>query len=178
MGLGGVLIHRDDPERDFTPTQAFEAKFTKEEAEMFGVTHGESGSQAFVECLAVFRAITAWGSKIRGQKLLIKSDSTVALGMSQKLASPNKELNWLAAELALQLERSEVAALIPYHIAGIYNVEADYLSRCHDRPDQLPPGLAKVKIRSLKPLTRERFALDPPGSEGFTASSAAWTGVR
>ena len=178
MGLGGVLLHRDGPERDFTAMQAFEAKFTKEEADMFGVTHGESSSQAFVECLAVFRAITAWGSKIRGQKLLIKSDSTVALGMSQKLASPNQGLNWLAAELALQLERSEVAALIPYHIAGIYNVEADYLSRWHDRPDQLPPGLVKVKIRSLKPLTRERFALDPPGSEGFTASSAAWSGVR
>ena len=180
LGLGGVLMHRDGPDRDFRALAAFEAKFTLEEAQMFGVEHGESSSQAFVECLAIFRAITVWGPKIRKQKVVIKSDSTVALGMNQKLASSNPGLNWLAAELALQLERSEVAALVPVHIAGLYNVEADYLSRIHEKKGNPPEGLAGVKIRSLKPLTRERFALTPPGSEGFLGghSSAAWTAVR
>ena len=167
VGLGGVLIHRDRVDRDFTAMAAFEAKFTKEEAEMFGVKHGDSSSQAFVECLAVYRAIVHWASKFRGHKLLIKSDSTVALGMAQKLASPNASLNWLASELSLRLELGCVDSLVPQHIAGIYNVEADFLSRWHERPAQvLPRTLAKLKVRSLTPLTVESFSLAPPGSEG------------
>ena len=66
-----------------------------------------------MECLAVFRALVNWSAKFRGHKLLIKSDSTVALGMSQKLASPNAGLNWLAAEIALQLERGGIVSLAP-----------------------------------------------------------------
>ena len=45
-GLGGVLIHREREDMDFTAMAGFEAKFTKEEAEMCGVTHGDSSSQA------------------------------------------------------------------------------------------------------------------------------------
>ena len=181
FGLGGVLIHRDRVDRDFTALAAFEAKFTKEEAEMFGVTHGDSSSQAFVECLAVYRAIVHWAAKFRGHKLLIKSDSTVALGMAQKLASPNASLNWLASELSLQLELGDVDSLVPQHIAGIYNVEADFLSRWHERPAQvLPKTLAKLKVRSLQPLTVESFSLAPPGGEGSNLSNsiAAWSAVR
>lgn len=129
----------------------------------------------------MYRAIVHWAAKFRGHKLLIKSDSTVALGMAQKLASPNAGLNWLASELSLQLELGDVDSLVPQHIAGIYNMEADFLSRWHERPAQvLPKTLAKLKVRSLQPLTVESFSLAPPGGEGSNLSSsiAAWSAVR
>lgn len=52
------------------------------------------------------------------------------------------------------------------HFPGILNAEPDWLSRQHDRPPELPPGLEKVRIRKLNPVTEEDFVMKAPGHEG------------
>lgn len=182
QGVGGILLGQlGEADSAFTVMDAFESKVTAAEAELLGIDHKEASGQAVLECLAVFRALKLFGYLFPKHRVLIRSDSTVALGMASKLASSTPTINWLAAEIALLLEKNQVLELIPHHIPGKWNVEADWLSRWHERQDRpMPIALKNCEIRNLEPVGASSFALTPPGSRGVDAehSCAVWAGVR
>ena len=182
QGLGGILLGQLGPaDSAFQVMDAFEAKITRAEAELLGIEHKEASGQAILECLAVVRALKLFGYLFAKHRVLIRSDSTVALGMASKLASNTPTINWLAAEISLLLEKQQVLELIPHHIPGKWNVEADWLSRWHERADRPRPiALKNCEIRSLEPITVSSFSLTPPGAQGPDAdhSVAVWAGVK
>ena len=108
---------------------------------------------------------------------MVKSDSTVALAIVNRLSSPTKELNYLGAEISFLMEKHDIRRLLPYHIPGKVNKEADWLSRPHER-GPMPRSLEEVKIKQLGPWKPEDFAVTPPGSqpEGRTLAyqNAVW----
>ena len=57
----------------------------------------------------------------------------MALGMMKKLSSPHKSLNFIAAEIALRLEKYRVQRVVLRHLRGSLNIEADWLSRILER---------------------------------------------
>ena len=163
-GLGAVLakIHLEDPAKKMTITAALEAIVLEKDAAALQVEYGEASSQGVMEALALVRAIQKWGPKIRGETLLIRSDSTVALAMARKLSSPHASINFLAAELGIQLEHCRVPKLILQHLAGKLNEEADWLSRIQSR-GQMPESLQGVAMTRVAALKASDFTLALPG---------------
>ena len=49
-------------------------------------------------------------------KLLIKSDSTVALALMKKLSSGTPTLNGVGAELGINLEAMQIGEIIAHHL--------------------------------------------------------------
>lgn len=96
------------------------------------VTFEEAAGQAVLEAWAVPRALDKWGISLQGTSLVIKSDSTIALTMLQKLGSARRALNFISAEIALRLEKYKVRRLVPRHARGRLNAEADWLPRLAD----------------------------------------------
>ena len=165
-GLGAVLakIHLGDPTRKMTIEATLEAIVQPKDAAALQVDYGEASSQGVMEALALVRAIQKWGPKIRGETILIRSDSTVALAMARKLASPHPSINFLAAELGIQLEHSRIPKLVLQHLAGKLNVEADWLSRIQSR-GQMPESLQGVPMARVVALKEGDFTLDLPGMD-------------
>ena len=160
-GVGAVLVKVKKDE--LIMYEAFEAEFTETEAKLLDVAWGEAESQSVVEAYAIYRAVKRWGATLKKRVLLIKSDSSVALHMLRKLASPSPSLNYIAAEISLLLEDLKIPRLVLHHIPGVLNVETDWLSRMHDRKAR-PASLDKVPIKTLEPLRVEQFQLKPPGA--------------
>ena len=149
-GLGGMLIRLRLEGESFEIVEAFEAPFSEQDAQLLKVPYGEAASQGVVETLAVLRAIHKWAPVLTGRALLIRSDSTVALGVASKGGSPTATLNYLAAELSLTLEFFRIRRVVVQHLRGSDNMETDWLSRMHDRGEK-PRSLDKVKIFKLTP---------------------------
>ena len=116
-----------------------------------------------LEAWAVLLAIRFWKSRLQNLPVLIRSDSTVALAMASKLSSPSPVLNWIGAELALKLELMGIPKLVGHHLPGRLNVDADWLSRPHDRPPEVPDKLKKLKIHRFDGQARRSADLPPPG---------------
>ena len=161
-GLGAILVHIGTSEAAII--EAMEAVVTEEVASALKVPYGESGSQAVLEALAIVRAVKLWASKLQRKILVIKSDSTVALAMTKKLSSSHVALNYLAAELAIELECQAIPQIHTKHLPGKLNDEADFLSRPEDT--EVPETLKKVKVRRVAALPEEGFHLIPPGLQG------------
>ena len=167
-GWGAVLVAIDkEDDTIWEPLEAVEALITKTEAELLNVEYGEASSQAVMEAYAILRAIDKWGHDWAGRGVMIRSDSTVALAMMQKLGSSHATLNFLAAEISMRLEKFEVQRLVHQHIRGYLNEEADYLSRLAERKDKKKPaGLEGVPLKRASPWEKaERFHLPPPGQK-------------
>ena len=165
-GLGGMLIRVRMDANIFEIVEAFEAPFTEQDAALLKVPFGEAASQGAVETLAVLRAIHKWAPILKGRPILVRSDSTVALGVAKKGGSPTPTLNYLAAELSLMLEFMRMGRLVVQHLRGSDNKETDWLSRMHDRGEK-PKTLEGVKIVRLGPChaCSGLFSLSPPGGE-------------
>ena len=118
-GVGAVLVKVKNGE--LTMYEAFEAEFTKTEAKLLDVTWGEAESQSVVEAYAIYRAVKKWGATLKKRVLLIKSDSSVALHMLRKLASPSQSLNYIAAEISLLLEDFKIPRLVLHHVPIFLN---------------------------------------------------------
>ncbi|CAK8995822.1 Tyr recombinase domain-containing protein [Durusdinium trenchii] len=99
------------------------------------------------EAYAILRAVKLWQRRIQCKGLILKSDSSVALGIAKKLSSPSPSLNYIAAELVRQIEI--------YHIPRTFNKEADWLSRPHERGD-MPETLQGIRLKKLKGQVLER----------------------
>ena len=166
-GLGGMLIRLTMDGTAFEIVEAFEAEFKPEDAKMLKVEYGEASSQSVVETLAVLRGLHKWASIFKGRLILLRSDSTVALGVTKKTGSSSPQLNYLAAEISLMLELHRMQRVVVQHLRGADNKETDWLSRMHDRGDK-PKSLEGVKIFRLAPChtCKELFSLTPPGAEG------------
>eukprot|EP00435_Cladocopium_sp_Y103_P072900 s399_g41.t1 len=175
LGLGAMLIQRQPGEDRFTVLEALEASVSYEEAEWFQVQHGASASQSVMEAYAVLRALRRWQARVRGQSILIRSDSAVALAMLRKLSSPGAAMNFLGAEISLLLEDLDIPNLRLHHLAGKFNVETDYLSRPHER-GELPAALKGIRLVKLKPGSLADFSLPPPGAPDM-ANRAKWQGT-
>ena len=167
-GWGAILVQVEDGVfRKLQPMSAVEALVSEEEAKLLEVEYGEASSQAVMEAYAILRAIALWPLKLGGNAILIRSDSSVALGMLRKLSSPHKSLNYLAAEIALRLEKFRVQRVVLHHLRGTLNKEADWLSRIVERdPKAKPPGLEGVRLTRAAPWTADKFWISPPGADG------------
>ena len=159
-GVGGMLIHKVQDEWHII--EAFEAPMQPRYAAALEIQFMEASGQAVMEGLAVLRALQIWATKLQGMAVVIRSDSTVALAMAKKLASPTKTLNYLACEMSLLLEKAHIARLVPQHIPGTLNKEADWLSRLGDR-GEMPEALMHVKLRRTVALSERSMVMAPPG---------------
>ena len=108
-GWGTILVKvQDTSPRVLFPVEAVAGMISENEAQLLKVQYGEASSQAVMEALAVVRAVEKWGHKMHERAVLIRSDTSVALSMLQRQASPHPSLNFLAAELTLRLEKYQV----------------------------------------------------------------------
>ena len=164
-GWGAILVKvQDGATRTLQPVAAVEALINQQEAQLLEVEWGESSSQAVVEAYAILRALEFWADKLKMRAIIIRADSSVALAMMKKLASAHKSLNFIAAEIALRLEKYEVQRLALHHLRGSWNVEADWLSRITERGDKpRPKGLEGVHLRRTAPWSATKFWLHAPG---------------
>jgi hypothetical protein len=126
-GLGGVLVHAATGQ----VVSYFDSHLTKFDEETLEVKIGDCAAQGVAELLAVLVAFVVWRPffETKAARITLMSDSTVALAAVQKLASPVGALNFLAAELALQLEWVDAWSMTVGHVPGALNVTADFLSR-------------------------------------------------
>eukprot|EP00913_Durusdinium_trenchii_P013258 g12445.t1 len=117
-----------------------------------------SGSIQLIEAYAyeILRAVKLWQRRIQCKGLILKSDSSVALGIAQKLSSPPPTLNYIAAELACLLETIDIRQIEIYHVPGTFNKEADWLSRPRER-GEMPESLQGVRLKKLKGQLLEDF---------------------
>ena len=163
LGLGATLIRINDAGYCMI-AEAYEARVSQEEARLLKQDYGEASSQAVMETYAVLRGLYKWQQKLVGETIVLKSDSTVALAIAGKLSSPTPVLNYLAGEIAYAMEEFDIPAVQRQFLPGKLNVEADWLSRAHSRPE-MPRALVDIKIFTLKSWKAENFALPPPGAE-------------
>ena len=171
-GLGGLLVTLKRDGSSFEIDECFEARVTEKEARLLGVEYGEPSSQSTMEALAIWRAILKWGPKLRGQPVLIRGDSSVALAMLKKMASTYPPLNCIASEISLLLEKLRIPRLVLHHLPGKKNVEADWLSRReeHAWDEGLPATIRGKKYYRLSPLQEKHFAMAPAGVASYKGS--------
>ena len=135
---------------------------------MLGVQVDEAAAQGVVETLAALQAVRAWSMCVSGKnaEIEVRSDSVVALAVMGKLANATPALNFLGAELALELELGGVLGLRCSHLPGKLNGCADYLSRLHAPcpVTTVPAELKDVTIKDIKPRELSWFRLPPPGT--------------
>ena len=165
-GYGAVLTKVSHRARTLQPVEAYEAMFTKTEAKMLALEWGESSSQGPLEAIGLWRAIKTWATKIQGTGLLIRSDSAVTLVMAEKGSSSSVSMNFMGGELTILAEKLDLPPLKTQHLAGKLNEEADWLSRGKDHSRRVPDAIRGLKIRTLGPITRKDFAIEPPGDGG------------
>ena len=163
-GVGAILAVVDKDMEELTPTVAFRGKITRNVAQTLGIPFHEAAGQAVLEAWTVLLAIRYWKSTVKGGRLLIKSDSTVALALAKRLSSSTPVLNWVGGEMTILLGHLQMGELVTHHLPGKLNVEADYLSR----PDLTgpPPGrIQDVSIRQVNEAWMLESTLPPPGVE-------------
>ena len=78
-GLGAILSSVDFSTGQITPVVALEMNVSRNMAATLGVPFPEAAGQASLEAWAILLGVRFWRAKIKGDKLLIKSNSTVAL---------------------------------------------------------------------------------------------------
>ena len=78
----------------------------------------------------VWLALTLFGrlfaSRLRTPQF--RSDSAAAIATTIKLSSPTAALNFVGAEVALELEAKDIADVVGAHLPGKLNTCSDYLS--------------------------------------------------
>ena len=160
-GIGAILAI-DRQSRTIIPLEALEIPFTEEYARWMGIPWDDPAGQGPLEAWAILMAIKKWKHRLRGHALLIRADSVVALAAVNKSAAPSPVLNWIGAELALKAEELNLRKFITQHIPGAWNVEADWLSRPHQR-GAMPNRLEGVPMRQFPKERIMASALKPPG---------------
>ena len=159
-GLGGVLLAPNGKVVEY-----FADVIQPHDVEFLGVEIGSCRSQSTLEALAVLVAVRLWSEKLGGQnvRITLRADNMAALALSNKLSSSSPTLNFLGAELSLQLEIMEVEELNPGHIFGTMNSVADALSRLAAPNCALFPAEAfTAKERKCPARDKSYYRLPPP----------------
>ena len=124
-GLGGTLTLAG------IVVAAFCSKLSSHDTRRYQYEIGSSRGQQTWEALAVLVALRLWGSHWRSRRyrLLVKSDSVVALVMTAKLKAAGYNVNRIAREVALDMGAGLYLPAVCEHVAGISNILPDALSR-------------------------------------------------
>lgn len=125
------------------------------------------------ETYGVLRAIKLWQHGMRGQRIVLKLDNVIALGIAHQLCSLSMPLNkllYLASELALQLEMLDVPGIEVFHLLGQFGTEVAWLSRVDERG----PGPQSLKGRPVKRIVANQWIRAAPAEcLGFAVSPSA-----
>ena len=161
VALGGILMVNNKL------LGAFSCNIVEHMASDLVTEYGSSSSQSVMEALAILVGLRRWKAKLQGYhvKVTVQGDSITALALTQKLAgrSSSPGLNFLGAELGICLEQLNIEELIPVHVPGKANTEADYLSRPSTWPTcKIPAGLAGAEIASEAGPTEGFYHLPTP----------------
>ena len=163
QGIGALLATVDrNVGQTFTILEALEIPVLEEDAKWLGVEWKESSSQGPLEAWAVKLAFRRWGSRLEGKSVILRSDSVVALAVAKRLSSPSPVINWIR-------DKRGIKRLITQHIPGNWKVEADWLSRPHERSPTKPDRLQNAPIKTFPRNLIHGWYLSPPG-----VSPALW----
>ena len=162
QGLGALLAHVGTKEAFIV--EGMQCLVTEEVTQALRVPYNTYESQTVLDALAVVRAFKLWEGKLANTMVVIKSDSSIALAMSGKSSRSHISIQYLASELALELERMSIPQLLGKHLPGKLNAEAEALSQ--PSLAQLPESLAAVKINRVVAMPEDRMTLLPPGKQG------------
>lgn len=183
--LGGILIVNNKL------LGAFSCNIEEHMAKDLETEYGSSSSQSVMEALAILVGLKRWKAKLQGYhvKVTVQGDSITALALTQKLAgrSSSPGLNFLGSEMGICLEQLNIEELVPVHVPGKANCEADYLSRPNTWSfSKVPAGLAGVEIASEPGPTAGFYTLPTPREApslwgvkgGECAGTAVWEAVK
>ena len=160
-GLGGYLVINNKV------ISAYASEVTQEDAGILGFELGQAASQGILESLALLVALKVWAAKIPPGpiELRFNSDSITALALFKKLSSSSPGLNFLGAELGIELERLQVEKLRGVHVPGAANDVADWLSRPSKwRSNSRPSSLRDIKVLTPKGRGSDFYHLPSPQS--------------
>ena len=129
---------------------------------------GDCSGQSTLEALAVLVGIRIWGYLMKGRRLRLgtRTDNAAALSLQGKLASSTTALNFLGAELAIELEMLGIEELRSAHLPGVLNETADALSRLSapgSAGKTFPTELVGAKRRQVPVRNDEWYRLPTPG---------------
>ena len=163
-GVGAILADIDRKNGVLAPLEAMENPLKREHAEWMGLPWDDPAGQGPLEAWAILMALRKWKHRIKGCALVIRSDSVVALATVSRTAAPSPVLNWIGAEIALRAEELQLGRFVPQYVPGAWNVEADWLSRPHER-GPMPARLQGVPLRQCPKEKIMTSSLAPPGSD-------------
>eukprot|EP00913_Durusdinium_trenchii_P003850 g3564.t1 len=162
LGIGAVLLVNG------RVTKALASPINEMDAKLLGFQLGESSSQGIAETLAILVALKHWGKLLAAVNVAIgvQSDSVTALALTQKFSNSNASLNFLGAELAVVCEALGLSDLLPTHLPGVANKEADFLSRPNTwATTTLPVALEGISIETPQERSAAWYRLNPPGPD-------------
>ena len=156
MGPERVLEHAKSGQT----LEWFSSELTSEDETRFNQKIGDPAGQTIWEARALLLAIRAWSKFLVNKKvqLHVRGDNIGALRLALKLASSQKELNGLGAEIALTLEVQGIQEILTSHLPGRLNVKADTLSRVGSPkgPARVPEEFKHIKERKVD-IRDDRF---------------------
>ena len=148
MGLRGVL-YVNGVARKFFCESISEADRLR-----FGIQIGDPKDQALLETIAVLIAVRLWLGKVRAHlwTVVVRTDSTAALGAATRMRSPDPRMNAVVRELALDLAEGRYPLDVVDHVSGVDNEVADWCSRTAQ------PGASQVRPRGLEAAEEDTAA--------------------
>ncbi|CAK0796788.1 unnamed protein product, partial [Prorocentrum cordatum] len=109
------------------------------------IRRGCSSAQQALEALALLVALKLWGRLLRASSATVdmRGGNSAALALARILSSSSPVMNFVGAELALELESLDIRDLCLTRIPGDWNRTADWLSRM-SAPGRLPDAPAAL----------------------------------
>jgi hypothetical protein len=125
FGMGGILLVSGKPQRYWA------CALSAEDLARFGAQVGDPAFQSEWELLAVHMALRIFGPYLNGgwMQVIVQADNTSALQAALQFKAKSPLMNFLAAEVSLELEAQGLEMLWGQHIPGADNTWADALSR-------------------------------------------------